>query len=109
MCCLRSKGSKASPTLRVSVPRRIARSAATGGSSVPKRGGHTCADGIVDVANDVLGVLEKFANLGGAPSKPQADLEPAMPDQIINITDVMHALGAFGGQEYDFSVPQPCP
>ncbi len=66
-------------------------------------------DGIVDVANDVLGVLAKFANGIDAPSKPQADLEPAMPDQMINITDVMYTLGAFGGQEYDFSVPEPCP
>ncbi len=66
-------------------------------------------DGIVDVANDVLGVLGKSSNGGGAPSKPRADLEPAVPDQKINITDVMHALGAFGGQEYNFPIPEPCP
>lgn len=58
-------------------------------------------DGSVDVATDVLAVLEKFVNRGG-PIKARADIEPACVDLTINITDVMWILEAFRGLPYPF-------
>ena len=66
------------------------------------------ADGSVDVATDVVSVLDKFGSLPGSPGKARADLEPATPDQKINITDVTVILDAFAGADYPFppgSVP----
>ena len=69
----------------------------------------TDADGSVDVATDVVAVLDKFGSLPGSPTKARADLEPATPDQKINITDVTVILDAFGGAGYPFAPPAPCP
>ena len=65
------------------------------------------ADGSVDVATDVVAVLDKFGSLPGSPDKAHADLEPAIPDQLINITDVTQILDAFGGATYPFGPPAP--
>ena len=68
------------------------------------------ADGSVDVATDVVAVLDKFGSLPGSPAKARADLEPETPDQKINITDVTVILDAFGGTAYPFAPPAPpCP
>lgn len=57
-------------------------------------------DGSVDVVTDVLAVLNKFANLPGSPIKVRCDLEPAVPDHIIDIRDVMRVIDAFRGFSY---------
>ena len=68
------------------------------------------ADGVVDVTNDVLGVLDKFANVNNL-QKARADLEPNLLDFKINVAmDVLHCLAAFGGAPYPFAPKQahPC-
>jgi hypothetical protein len=72
------------------------------------------ADGTVDVTNDVLGVLDKFANVNDL-QKARADLEPGDdgtnngPDFIVNVAnDVLYCLDAFTGAPYPFSPDDPC-
>ncbi len=69
------------------------------------------ADGVVDVQNDVLGVLTKFGNGAGAIPKASTDLEPATPDWLVNVTnDLVYCLEAFQGGSYPFNnVPGGCP
>ena len=53
--------------------------------------------------------LRKFSNLPGAPLKARADLEPALPDRRINITDVLAVIQGFVGGSYPFDPsPWPC-
>ncbi len=66
-------------------------------------------DGSVGISTDVTALLDKFKNLAGAPSKARSDIEPALPDQLLNITDVTLALDAFRGITYPFEVSEPCP
>lgn len=67
------------------------------------------ADGRVDIAIDVVSILDGFANSPGAPAKARTDLEPSTPDRKINITDLVVALDAFSGQPYPFAPgPAPC-
>ncbi len=66
-------------------------------------GAWTAPNGVVAVIADVVAILDKFASRVGAPSKARADLEPALPDQTINITDVVSALNAFGGLPFPFT------
>lgn len=67
------------------------------------------ADGVVDVTNDVLGLLAKFANTV-ALNKANADLEPATPDLKVNVAnDVLYCLDAFLGSDYPFQPALPCP
>jgi hypothetical protein len=75
-------------------------------------------DGGVDVTNDVLGVLDKFANVNDL-QKTRADLEPGDdatrggnhngPDLLVNVTnDVLFCLDAFTGAPYPFVPGDPC-
>ncbi len=75
-------------------------------------------DGVVDVTNDVLGVLDKFANIISL-QKARADLEPGDdgvyggtnngPDLKVNVAnDVLYCLDAFTGAEYPFEPGDPC-
>ncbi len=83
----------------------------------PGPGGGACsaaADGIVDVANDVLGMLDKFANVNNL-QKASTDLEPGDdgtnngPDFLVNVAnDILYALDAFGGAQYPFLPGNPC-
>ncbi len=72
------------------------------------------ADGTVDVTNDVLGVLDKFANINDL-QKSRADLEPGDdgasngPDFKVNVAnDVLYCLDAFTGAPYPFAPGDPC-
>ena len=67
-------------------------------------------DGTVDVATDVVAVLDKFAYKPGSPKKARADLEPSCIDHKINITDAVLVLDAFSGGLYPYapSGPDPC-
>jgi hypothetical protein len=66
-------------------------------------------DGEVYITADVTMILDKFKNLAGALAKARADIEPALPDLLINMTDVTWAVDAFGGGDYPFSAGAPCP
>jgi hypothetical protein len=63
----------------------------------------------VYITADVTMILDKFKNLEGTLPKPRADIEPATPDLLINMTDVTWALEAFSGAVYPFSTADPCP
>jgi hypothetical protein len=72
------------------------------------------SDSIVDVPNDVLGILNKFENVN-ALQKASTDIEPGDdgihngPDLKVNVAnDVLYALDAFGGAQYPFSPGNPC-
>ena len=69
-------------------------------------------DGSVDVTTDVTAILDKFKNLNNALITARADIEPQVPDQKINISDVTFALDAFRGRSYppdSFPPPSPRP
>ena len=72
------------------------------------------SDGIVDVPNDVLGAVDKFANVNDL-QKTRADLEPGddgannASDFKVNVAnDVLFALDAFTGATYPFVPGDPC-
>jgi hypothetical protein len=60
----------------------------------------TAPDGVVNVTTDVTAVLDKFKNLPGAVMKSRADLDPNVPEWLVNITDVTAGLDAFLGFTY---------
>ena len=69
-------------------------------------------NGTVGIPTDVTGVLDKFKNLEGAPTKARCDIEPKYPDLLVNISDVTYVLEAFRGFGYPFAGPaevDPCP
>jgi hypothetical protein len=69
-------------------------------------------DGSVDVTTDVTAILDKFKNSLNALVTARADIEPQVPDQKINISDVTFALDAFRGRSYppgSFPPPSPLP
>ncbi len=67
-------------------------------------------DGSVDVTTDVTAILDKFKNSNGALITARADIEPQVPDQKINISDVTFGLDAFRGRSYPpASFPPPSP
>ncbi len=55
----------------------------------------------VGVVSDVVSLLSKFSNNYCAPKKARADLVPCLVDFKIGITDVVAALGAFTGGDYE--------
>lgn len=65
-------------------------------------------DGTVDITSDIVSILNRFGNRPGAPPKVSVDLEPNIPDQKINISDVVFALDAFRGLEYPFPGRSDC-
>ncbi len=67
------------------------------------------ADGVVNVTTDVVAQLDKFSNLPSAPAKVSVDIDPSLPNHVINITDVTRTLDAFRGASYPFQPgPAPC-
>ena len=69
----------------------------------------TPPDGVVNMGADVTACLDKFRNLEGAVLKSRADIEPDLPDWLVNISDVTYVLDAFRGFEYPFEPgADPC-
>ena len=69
-------------------------------------------DGIVNIPTDVTAVLDKFKNLPNAVMKSRADIDPNLPDWLVNITDVTFCLEAFLGFTYPpsgWAGPGGCP
>ena len=66
-------------------------------------------DNDVSVTTDVDTVLRKFQNLITGADKARTDVEPALLDAVINISDVTFVLDAFSGDPYPFGAPlAPC-
>ncbi len=65
-------------------------------------------DDSVDVTTDVTAILDKFKNSKDALPNARSDIEPQVPDQKINISDVTFALDGFRGRIYPpSSFPDP--
>ncbi|UCC30819.1 MAG: hypothetical protein JSU86_00800 [Phycisphaerales bacterium] len=70
-------------------------------------------DGTVGVPTDVTAALDKFKNLRPpsipceAVMKARADVEPNLPDWLVNISDVTFVLDAFRGCTFSNSPPFP--
>lgn len=64
----------------------------------------------VNVVTDLVSILKKFANSDCALTKVRADIQPAALDFMVNILDVVRALGGFTGENFPF-LPDgsPCP
>ncbi len=60
-------------------------------------------------ALDVSALVSKFKSLAGSPRIPQADLQPNVPDRILNALDIALCVEAFKGTAYPFAGPQSCP
>lgn len=69
----------------------------------------TAPDGSVSITSDVVAVVDKFRGLPGAPNKTRADVEPAAPNQLIDVTDFVQIVDAFQGIAYPFAPSVPCP
>ncbi len=66
-------------------------------------------DGQVTIPTDAVSVLDKFASRPSAPIKARVDLDPAVPDQVISITDVVRVVDGFRGASYPFLIDAlPC-
>jgi subtilisin family serine protease len=63
---------------------------------------------VVDIS-DVVGVLDKFRNRVGCAAKVRADIEPALVDLHVNITDITYTLDAAVSVPYPFAFVLPCP
>jgi len=59
-------------------------------------------NGNIGVITDVIALLNKFQNRSCAPKKTRGDLYSYEVDFKIDITDVVHCLGAFVGGDYPF-------
>jgi hypothetical protein len=55
----------------------------------------------IGVVSDVVGILNKFSNLPGAMQKTRTDLVPCRVEFNIGIPDVVAALSAFQGGDYE--------
>lgn len=81
------------------------------GDTVGNCSGDPCTppDGSVDVIRDVVAIMDKFTNRQGAIIKARADLGPAIPEQLIDISDAVLALDAFAGRTFPFDAgTAPC-
>ena len=75
-----------------------------------KSNGWPGPDGSVDITADVLAMLAKFANEAVAPSKTRIDIQPDLPDRVVDIVDINFSVDAFRGFTYPFPPPPPpCP
>ncbi len=58
---------------------------------------------------DIMAMLQGFSSAPGAPPVTWLDLEPEVPNAIVNMTDVQRCVDAFKGGEYPFPDPADCP
>jgi hypothetical protein len=66
-------------------------------------------DARVDIISDAIALLNKFNNRPNALPKARCDIQPALPDLVIDIVDVSRAIDAFRGMPYPFPpAPWPC-
>jgi Zn-dependent metalloprotease len=63
-------------------------------------------DGMVDML-DVTAVVDRFRQIAGAVDLHRADLGPAIPDRMVDFTDISTAVSAFQGRPYPFSTAAP--
>ena len=52
--------------------------------------------------NDIFGSITAFQSASSAPRKARGDVEPHVPDRIMNMTDSLQLVNAFQGLPYSF-------
>ena len=67
----------------------------------------TCPDGVVNM-NDINAVLEAYQGAQSAPPLVQADIDPAVPNKVVNMSDLARVIAAFETGTYPFDAPDPC-
>ena len=79
------------------------------GSAVTWTWGDVNDDDVANVTDILLMINGYQGNFSGAPLEA-LDLMPCMPDRIINLSDIMAAIGAYQDVEYmDTGCSAPCP
>ena len=68
----------------------------------------TPPDGITDIV-DVTAVNDKFQNLASGPSKTRTDLDPNVPNRLVDMMDKVRVLDAVSSPTYPFTGPTQCP
>ena len=77
-----------------------------GDTAGPFEGGRwSPPDGLVGITTDALACIEAFGHRPAAPPQELCDLEPQIPDEVINILDIVYVLDAFRGLLYPFNEP----
>ncbi len=66
-------------------------------------------DGSVNVTTDLVAQLDSFSDLPGSVNKFRADIQPDVPDFLVNISDIVATQNAFSGNPYPFAGPTVCP
>ena len=63
------------------------------------------------VANmdDVMAGVQKFSQVESAPPLTWVDLDPEVPNVVLNFTDIFQIVQGFKGEPYPFSDPAACP
>lgn len=88
-------------------PLTVATSPRWGDTAGPKVAGvWTPPDGLVD-ANDSDACLELFQGAPSAPPLVWCDIASAVPNALMNVTDLQHIL-LVTGRDYPFAVPEVC-
>ena len=60
--------------------------------------------------DDAFAAIKSFQADGSAsPPLSWADVEPEVPNRVVNIADVFIIVLAFQGEDYPFGAPAPCP
>ena len=68
----------------------------------------TAPDGVVD-QDDIDAVVAKYQNLTNAPIKARADLDPDVPNRLVNFIDIGKTVDAYHGYLYPYDGPSGCP
>ena len=73
-----------------------------------EEGGWTAPNGVVNM-DDVMAGVQRFRQLETAPHLTWVDIDPEIPDAVLNFTDIFRIVQAFKGEPYPFSDPADCP
>ena len=58
--------------------------------------------------DDVMAGVQKFQQLESAPPLTWLDIDPEVPNAVLNFTDIMRIVQGFKGEPYPFSHPADC-
>ncbi len=68
----------------------------------------TGPNGVVSM-DDIMATIQMFQASPSAPPLVWVDVDPQVPNKVVNMTDVMQMVGGFKGLPYPFSAPADCP
>ncbi|MBU0717048.1 MAG: hypothetical protein KJ749_02270 [Planctomycetes bacterium] len=68
----------------------------------------TGPNGVVNF-DDVVAAVQFFTSATTAPPLTWVDIEPEVPDAILNFADIMQMVLAFQGEPYPYRAPADCP